>query len=102
MKRITKINLSLAAFALLAFFPAGALAQQFSEWSSPVNLGPTINTTYFEVCPSVTKDGLSLYFGSHRPGGFGSVDIYVSQRASTNDPWGTPQNLGQTINSPVY
>jgi len=99
MKRVTRINLGVAAFALLAFFPAGALAQHFSEWSSPVSLGPTINTTFFEVCPSVTKDGLSLYFGSPRSGGFGNVDIYVSKRSSTNDPWGTPQNLGPTINS---
>jgi WD40-like Beta Propeller Repeat len=29
------------------------------------------------------------------------VDIYVSQRASTNDVWGPPQNLGPTINSSV-
>ena len=101
MKRITRITLSVAALALLAVFPAGALAQHFSEWSPPVNLGPTVNTADFEVCPSVTKDGLSLYFGSNRPGGFGAVDIYVSQRASTNDPWGPPQNLGPTINSPV-
>ena len=39
MKRITKITLSLAALALLDVFPAGALAQHFSEWSPPVNLG---------------------------------------------------------------
>ena len=100
MKRITKITLTLAALALLDIFPAGALAEQFSEWSPPVNLGPTVNTASFEVCPSVTKTGLSLYFGSPRPGGFGNVDIYVSQRPSTNDPWGPPQNLGPTINSP--
>ena len=99
MKPITRITLGLAAFALLALFPAGALGQHFSEWSPPVSLGPTVNTASFEVCPSVTKDGLSLYFGSPRSGGFGSVDIYVSKRSSTNDPWGTPQNLGETINS---
>jgi WD40-like Beta Propeller Repeat len=100
MKPITKMTIGLAAFALLALFPAGALGQHFSEWSPPVSLGPTINTTSFEVCPSVTKDGLSLYFGSPRSGGLGNVDIYVSKRSSTNDPWGPPQNLGPTINSP--
>ena len=100
MKPITKMTIGLAAFALLALFPAGALGQHFSEWSPPVSLGPTVNTASFEVCPSVTKDGLSLYFGSPRPGGLGNVDIYVSQRPSTNDPWGPPQNLGPTINSP--
>jgi WD40-like Beta Propeller Repeat len=101
MKRLTKITLCLAALTLLGVFPAGAPAQHYSEWSPPVNLGPTVNTPDFEVCPSITKSGLSLYFGSNRPNGFGGVDIYVSQRASTNDVWGPPQNLGPTVNSPV-
>jgi WD40-like Beta Propeller Repeat len=101
MKPITKITLGLAVLALLDFFPSGAFAQHFSQWSPPVNLGPTVNTPDFEACPSITKSGLSLYFGSNRPGGLGAVDIYVSQRASTNDVWGPPQNLGPTINSPV-
>src|SRR3989338_10571982 len=47
-----------------------------------------------------SKTGLSLYFGSDRPGGFGGLDIWVSQRASLDDPWGTPQNLGPRINGP--
>lgn len=98
MLRLVSIGLAGGLVMLLA---PGALAQRFSEWSPPENLGPTVNTPFFEVCPFVTKTGLSLYFGSNRPGGFGAVDIYVSQRASTNDPWGPPQNLGPTINSPV-
>jgi hypothetical protein len=36
-----------------------------------------------------------LYFHSlNRPGGKGSFDLWVSQRASINEPWGTPVNLG--------
>jgi hypothetical protein len=96
-----RIDLCVALLALLVVFPARALAQHFSEWSPPVNLGPTVNTPDFEVCPSITKSGLSLYFGSNRPGGSGGVDIYVSQRLSRNDPWGPAQNLGPTVNSPV-
>jgi len=83
---------------LLASVPV--VAQQFGPWSAPVNLGPTINTTpYSEYAPAISQDGLSLYFHSDRPGGFGRLDIYVSQRASVNDPWGPPQNLGPKINS---
>ncbi len=47
----------------------------------------------------MTKTGLSLYFASDRPGGAGGLDIYVSRRASINDPWGPPQRLGAPINT---
>jgi Tol biopolymer transport system component len=74
---------------------------QYSEWSAPVNLGPAVNWLgKSDQQPCISKDGLSLYFASGRPGGFGDFDIYVSQRASVNDPWGTPQNLGPNVNSP--
>jgi Tol biopolymer transport system component len=95
--RLVSIGLALG---LVILFAAGALAQHFSEWSTPVSLGPPVNTEFFEVCHCVTKTGLSLYFGSNRPGGIGNVDIYVSQRPSTDAPWGPPRNLGPTINSP--
>src|SRR5258708_3926769 len=71
----------------------------FSAWSEPVNLGPAINTSFDENESSISTDGLSLYFTSNRPGGFGqSFDMYVSQRASLNDPWGPPRNLGLLLN----
>ena len=31
-------------------------------WSTPVNLGPGVNTTATEFCPFVSRDGRSLYF----------------------------------------
>lgn len=36
---------------------------------------------------------------SDRTGGLGGLDIYVTRRASINDPWGPLQNLGARINS---
>ncbi len=73
---------------------------QFSEWSPPVNLGPPVNTPGFNAAgPALSKDGLSLYFNSNRPGGFGGADIWVSQRASREDAWGEPVNLGPTTNT---
>jgi hypothetical protein len=74
-------------------------APRFSEWSPPVNLGPPINSEFNDAGPALSKDGLSLYFNSNRPGGMGGNDIWVSQRASRNDPWGEPINLGPTINT---
>lgn len=37
-------------------------------WSTPVNLGPEINTAEYEYGPSVSPDGRHLYFTSHRDG----------------------------------
>jgi hypothetical protein len=69
-----------------------------SLWSEPVNLGPVVNSLSFDFGPALSPDGLSLYLASNRPGSFGYVDLWVSQRASLNDPWGPPRNLGRTIN----
>ncbi len=82
MRNLFREN-SLAALALLAIVtlvPA-ANAQNYSVRSPAVNLGPIENTTSTDGCPCVAKIGLSLYFASNRPGGFGGLDIYVSQRA---------------------
>lgn len=85
--------------ALVMMKPPSTHAQMFSDWSAPVNLGPVINSGFTDSQMAISKDGLSLYFTSSRPGGFGSVDMYVSQRASVDDPWGPPVNLGPTVNS---
>jgi hypothetical protein len=72
-----------------------------STWSEPVNLGAAINGAGFDNRrPAISSDGLSLYFSSNRPGGFGTNDLWVSHRATLNDPWGDPQNLGPAINYP--
>jgi len=74
-------------------------ATRFSDWSPAVNLGPTVNSPYHDFLPEISKDGLSLYFSSDRPGGYGSYDLWVSRRASADDPWGPPVNLGPVINT---
>ena len=71
----------------------------YGPWSEPVNLGPVINTSFIDADPAISKDGLSLYISTDRPGGLGDLDIWVSQRASVNDPWGPPQPLGPNVNS---
>jgi hypothetical protein len=88
------------AAALLAVIVVAASAngQNFAAWSPAANAGPIVNSTSDDACPFVSNSGLSLYFRSNRPGGYGAFDIYVSQRASVNDPWGPPANLGPTIN----
>lgn len=68
-------------------------------WGPPLNLGPTVNSSVGDVAPSISTDGLSLYFVSKRPGGFGDMDIWVTTRKTKNSPWYTPINLGPTVNS---
>ena len=69
------------------------------DWSEPVNIGPEVNTSEHETGPCISPDGLSLYFNSKQSGGSGNWDIWVSMRATINDAWGTPVNLGQIVNS---
>lgn len=49
-------------------------------WSSPVNLGPNVNSEFGETRASLSRDGKRLYFGSNRPGFQGNFDIFVSTR----------------------
>jgi hypothetical protein len=54
------------------------------------------------LAPAISPNGLSLYFGSNRPGGVPGADrqdIWVTRRASVDAPWGEPRNLGPTINT---
>jgi len=51
-------------------------------WSTPVNLGPDVNSTAADTRPSLSWDGTELYFGSTRTGGGaeGDSDHYVTTR----------------------
>ena len=65
-------------------------------FGAPSNLGALLNTAANEQRPSLSPDGLSLFFGSDRPGSKGTVehsDLYVSQRRSLHDAWGPPRKV---------
>jgi hypothetical protein len=73
------------------------------EWSKPKNLGPTINTSGFEMSPFLSEDKRYLYFSSNGHQGFGDADIYVSERLYNSwETWSIPRNLGKTINSTAF
>lgn len=62
---------------------AATRATTADVWSTPVNLGPNVNSTAGETRPSLSWDGATLYFGSNRGGGEGNTgmpDIYVTTR----------------------
>ncbi|MBN2271581.1 MAG: PD40 domain-containing protein [Sedimentisphaerales bacterium] len=72
------------------------------SWGDATNLGLTVNSPDFESVATISPDGLTLYFDSDRPGGYGSTDVWVTTRASLTDPWEQPVNLGPPINSLGY
>lgn len=72
---------------------------QYTDWSPPVNLGAVVNSPDIDETPFLSRDGLSLYFSSTRPGGFGGSDIWVTKRSSIGAPWGEPANLGPGVNT---
>lgn len=77
-------------------------AAKDGDWTTPVNLGPTVNSSYDDCCADISADGLSLFFWSNRPGGSGGQDLWVTTRTSVSDPWGIPVNLGPTVNSSAW
>lgn len=67
---------------------------QAERLSAPVNLPES-----WENHPTLSPDGLALFFSSNRPGGLGGYDIWVSFRDDISSSWGEPLNLGPEINS---
>ena len=69
-----------------------------------MNLGPLVNSQYYESAPSLSPDGLLLFFcdltttTTPRPGGYGGSDMWMTRRASLSDPWQAPVNLGPQVN----
>jgi tetratricopeptide (TPR) repeat protein len=53
---------------------------------------------YSVAYPSITLDGNYMIFASDMPGGFGGLDLYLSENVSGT--WINPVNLGKGINTP--
>jgi hypothetical protein len=70
-----------------------------APWAAPQRLVTPVNGPRAEFSPSISSDGLSLYFASDRDGNLGSIDIWVSTRNGAADAWGIPRNLGTNINA---
>ncbi|MEO5501472.1 MAG: OmpA family protein [Ginsengibacter sp.] len=67
-------------------------------WSEPQNLGPNVNSEFWESTPSLSPDKRDLYFSGNMPDGFGGKDIWVCHR-NEKGKWSEPENLGPTINT---
>jgi hypothetical protein len=78
---------------MMNIFRSRRLETGWSE-AEPVS---ELNSQANDIGPVVTTDGDRLYFFSNRRGGHGGYDLYLSQRGESG--WGTPENLGEEVNS---
>jgi outer membrane protein OmpA-like peptidoglycan-associated protein/tetratricopeptide (TPR) repeat protein len=69
-------------------------------WTDIRKLSANVNDPkYWDSQPSIAADGLTLYFASDRPGGYGGIDLYVTKKNPMTGSWSSPKNLGPKINT---
>jgi Tol biopolymer transport system component len=68
-------------------------------FGTPINLGPIVNSPVLDSQPSISADGLSLFFSSEHSGGYGNSDIWIARRETKNDVWTIVENVGPSINT---
>lgn len=70
------------------------------QYSRPISLGMSINTSGAEFAPFLSPDNTTLYFASDGHGGYGQSDIFKAKRLDdTWQIWSKPQNLGPAVNT---
>lgn len=69
------------------------------RWSRPRNFGAPVNTSAWESQPTMAADGMTIYFASSRPGGYGGMDIWKTTMTAEGE-FTIPENLGPSINTP--
>jgi hypothetical protein len=68
-------------------------------WGVPTPV-TELNTSNAEASPSLTADGLTVFFISNRAGGPGQSDVWMAQRVNYTSPFSTPVPVPQ-VNSPL-
>jgi hypothetical protein len=79
---------------------AGPVAKQRADIPCPFgaveNLGPGVNTPFFEGSPTVSADERTMFFTSERTDG--RQDLFVSTRRQVRDAWGDAVSLPLPVN----
>ena len=76
-----------------------AIKKDDGTWTTPRNLGKTINSPYDEDFPFLLSDGAFIYFSSNGRITMGGFDIFTS--TLNEGVWTDPENLNYPINSPA-
>ena len=66
-----------------------------SDWQTPVNAGPELNSSRNEESPELSADGLTVFFASARSG---PRDLWFAKRATIDAEWQSPVRLPPPIN----
>lgn len=79
---------------------------EVDRWSKPRNLGRAVNSEYWDSQPTISPDGLRLYFSSNRPSptnpdgeGDDDIDIWYSDKDDELGEWTPAKNLGPDVNT---
>lgn len=102
------MRLSFLTLCLLAWFVGAGSSPQntevYGDWSAAFNIGPPVNTAeYNDTYAILSRDELTMYFTSDRPGGVGLTpndDLWFTTRESADAPWANPTNLS-ALNTPA-
>jgi hypothetical protein len=86
----------------LLYFSSGPdiyVSERLEDGSfGPASLVAGVNSAASDIQPNVRKDGLEMVFASNRRAGT-DQDLYVATRESVNDPFSSPVNLGEAVNT---
>ncbi len=70
------------------------------KFSTPLHMGPDINSAGLEMSPFLAPDMKTLFFSSNGFPGYGRNDMFMSRRLDESwTRWTEPLNLGNTLNS---
>jgi hypothetical protein len=77
--------------------------EKYGDWSVANQVAPPVNTDSNDTYAILSRDELTMYFTSDRPGGVGVTpndDLWFTTRQSVDAPWGDPHNLS-ALNTPA-
>ncbi len=80
--------------------PTDLLLSRDYVWTEPVDLGPHVNGSRYDCYPTLTADGLTMFYMADRwKGDKHDLDIQMVQRTSAHAPFGRPVPLGDRVNT---
>ena len=78
--------------------PTEILTSPDWEWTDPEPIAE-VNSEANDLGPTISADRLTMVFASTREGGHGITDLWISERASVTESWGSPHNMGPQVNT---
>lgn len=70
------------------------------KWGMPFNCGPEVNTPADEDFPTLSADGLTLYFSSNGHPGMGGYDLFQCSFDPETGIFSQAKNIGYPLNTP--